>query len=171
VSPRWGVPVNAIILGAVLQSLLVLIYIGNTTAFSAFIALATIGMNLSYCLPIFLYLVYGRRNLKLAKGPFDLGKFGPAMNFIAVTWNVFLIVFLLFPSYQPATAVRTHEVLTDVGKYELLLRRLSFCIRICHGFVCSMGAESVSGSGSGDYCRITIQLTIVYLLLIAPCSS
>ena len=105
ISVRWGVPVNAIVLGAVLQCLLVLIYIGNTTAFSAFIALSTVGMNISYCLPIFLYLVYGRRYINPEKGPFDLGKWGPAVNFLAVAWNLFLTVFLLFPSYQPVTAV------------------------------------------------------------------
>jgi choline transport protein len=103
VSPRFNVPVNAILLAAVLQAILSLIFIGNTTAFNAFIALSTVGINLSYCLPVFLYLVYGRWNLKIEKGPFNLGRFGPFVNFVAVCWTAFLTIFLMFPSYQPVT--------------------------------------------------------------------
>jgi hypothetical protein len=40
------------ILAAVLQALLALIFIDNTTAFNAFIALSTIGINISYCLRV-----------------------------------------------------------------------------------------------------------------------
>ena len=67
VSNRCGVPVHTIILAATLQVSLSLIFIGNTTAFNAFIALSTVGINLSYCLPVFLYLSYGRRRLKVEK--------------------------------------------------------------------------------------------------------
>jgi amino acid transporter len=99
------VPVRAIILAATLQALLSLIFIGNTTAFNAFIALSTVGINLSYCLPVFLYLVYGRRHVNVEKGPFNLGRYGPYINFLAVAWTLFLTVFLMFPSYQPVTPV------------------------------------------------------------------
>ena len=112
VSPRWGVPVRAIILAATLQALLSLIFIGNTTAFNAFIALSTVGINLSYCLPVFLYLVYGRRHVNVEKGPFSLGRYGPYINFIAVAWTSFLTVFLMFPSYQPVTPVRLRLIVT-----------------------------------------------------------
>ena len=105
VSPRWNVPVNAIILAATFQAVLACIFIGNTTAFNAFIALSTVGINLSYCLPVFLYLVYGRWYLKPEKGPFNLGRFGPFINFVAVCWTLFLTIFLMFPSYQPVTPV------------------------------------------------------------------
>jgi len=106
VSTRFGVPVNAIVLAALLQALLALIFIGNTTAFNAFIALSTVGINISYCLPVFLYLVYGRWRLEIEKGPFNLGRFGPAINFVAVCWTLFLTIFLMFPSYQPVTPVQ-----------------------------------------------------------------
>lgn len=51
-----------------------LIFIGNTTAFNAFIALATVGINLSYSLPVFLYLVYGRRHYQSRKRAIQFGK-------------------------------------------------------------------------------------------------
>jgi len=92
---------NAILLTAILQALLALVFIGITTAFNAFIALSAVGINISYCLAVFLYLVYGRWNLEIVKGPFNLGKFGPIIKFVAVFWT-------LFNSLPLAAVLSTH---------------------------------------------------------------
>jgi choline transport protein len=84
ISPGWKIPVDVILFDATLQALLSLIFIGNTTAFNAFIAFSTIRINLSYCLPVFLCLVYGRWIIKPERGPFNLSPFGPFINFDAV---------------------------------------------------------------------------------------
>jgi len=144
VSKRWGVPVNAIVLAATLQALLSLIFIGNTTAFNAFIALSTVGINLSYCLPVLLYLVYGRWHLEIEKGPFNLGPYGPFINFVAICWTLFLTVFLMFPSYQPVDPVYPISENADISvKYELRGCDLGVCLSLCDCSVVRLGSKSL----------------------------
>lgn len=70
-------PVRMCILLTVLQFLLGLIYIGNTTAFNAILSMSILGMYASYVLPIGFMLWYGRRaSSSHAQGWFTLGKWG-----------------------------------------------------------------------------------------------
>lgn len=72
-------PVRMCILLTILQFLLGLIYIGNTTAFNAILSMSILGMYASYVLPIGFMLWYGRRSSSNhAKGWFTLGRWGTA---------------------------------------------------------------------------------------------
>lgn len=100
------VPTISIVVITVLQMLLGFIYLGNSTAFNAILAMAIIGMYLSYILPICYMLFFGRSKLARADfGPFRLGKaLGITFNVISIVWLTISIVFSTFPSAMPVTA-------------------------------------------------------------------
>ncbi|KAH8664393.1 amino acid/polyamine transporter I [Xylariales sp. PMI_506] len=100
------VPSLAIIIITVLQMVLGFIYLGNTTAFNAILAMAIIGMYLSYLLPIVYMLLLGRKKLPdSAYGPFRLGtSMGVLLNVVSIIWLTVAIIFSTFPSEMPVTA-------------------------------------------------------------------
>lgn len=101
------VPVKMCALLTVLQMLLGLIYVGNTTAFNAILAMAIIGMYTSYVIPIAYMLHYrwtSTQTAPLRFGYFRLGKLGWILNVISLAWGVLAIVFSTFPSSEPVTA-------------------------------------------------------------------
>lgn len=107
VDPTNEVPTAAVAAVTLLQMLLGFIYLGNSTAFNAILAMAIIGMYLSYVLPICYMLAHGRPSLLAAAdyGPFRLGRgFGVVCNVVSVVWLVVSIVFSTFPSAMPVTA-------------------------------------------------------------------
>ncbi len=103
VNKRVDVPVNAVGLAWFCISALSLIYIGNETAFYGINSGVTVIMIFSYVMPIALRLVYGFQHSALPLGPFTLGRWGLPINIFASCWCVYLIIFLCFPSYMPAT--------------------------------------------------------------------
>lgn len=103
-NPSNQLPVRMCILLTVLQFLLGLIYLGNTTAFNAIISMSILGMYASYVLPISFMLLYGRRSAVHRPGWFSMGRWGPTINIIALLWGAVAITFSMFPSYQPVTA-------------------------------------------------------------------
>ncbi|KAL2204516.1 amino acid permease, partial [Sarocladium strictum] len=108
ISKSRDVPVRAIVLITGLMACLGLIYIGNTTAYNAILAMAVIGMYISYAVPIACMLFNGRPNV-LAKsdyGWFKLPKWlGIAVNSISLVWWLLCLVFMTFPSLMPVTEV------------------------------------------------------------------
>lgn len=106
VDKQRDVPVRAVVLVTALQMLLGFIYLGNTTAFNAILAMAIIGLYLSYILPIIYMLFNGRQNLKKSDyGPWKLGKvLGVILNVISIVWMTVAMVFSSFPSAMPVTA-------------------------------------------------------------------
>jgi choline transport protein len=100
-----AVPTMAIVVVTVLQVLLGFIYLGNSTAFNAILAMAVIGMYMSYLLPV-VYMLLGRSRLAPADyGPFRLGgPLGIVCNVVSVIWLVVSIIFSTFPSAIPVTA-------------------------------------------------------------------
>jgi choline transport protein len=98
------IPVRAIILITVTASLLGLVNIGSSTAFNALTSLALIGHYTSYLLPITL-LVFRRFGKKeIPWGPWTLGRWGLPINLISMAYSIVLIVFMVFPPYQPVRA-------------------------------------------------------------------
>ncbi|RGP72014.1 hypothetical protein FLONG3_6913 [Fusarium longipes] len=103
VNKQLEVPVYAIVVTTVLQMLLGFIYLGNTTAFNAFLAMAIIGMYASYALPIIVMLFARKRLSTNSFGPFKLGPAGPILNIVSLIWIAVVIVFSTFPSIMPVT--------------------------------------------------------------------
>ena len=103
VSPKYRIPINALGLVAGIIALLQLIIIGSTSAFYAIVGLSTIGLYLSYVLPILFIALAKLRGDTIEYGPIKLGRFGLFINIFAVVYGIFMLIFLPFPPYQPVT--------------------------------------------------------------------
>ncbi|GFZ43713.1 hypothetical protein JCM24511_01433 [Saitozyma sp. JCM 24511] len=101
VNPRFGVPLNGLILSTVVCALLGLIYLGSSAAFNAFTGVATICLGCSYAYPVLCSLVRGRKMVRNA--PFSLGKAGFFVNTVTVVWIAFSIILFCMPTAIPVT--------------------------------------------------------------------
>lgn len=64
-------------------------------------SLSLIGHYTSYVLPIFLLIIRRFDKKEIPWGPWTLGKWGLFINLISAIFSLVLIVFMLFPPYQP----------------------------------------------------------------------
>lgn len=101
VNKSLDVPVNAIILSAVVDCLLGLIYFGSSAAFNSFTGVATICLSTSYGVPILINVLRGRRAVKHSS--FSLGRFGYAINITTIVWIVLAVVLFCMPVSLPVT--------------------------------------------------------------------
>ena len=106
VSPRHSTPVYTIWL-CVVAAFLGAVY---SKAYSVVTSISTIGLYISYVIPV--YLHWRRPEIKL--GPWHLGRYGKAINIIAIFWVVFLSIILCL-----ADVIRTG--ITILGVTILLL--------------------------------------------------
>ncbi|KAJ5917488.1 hypothetical protein N7466_011042 [Penicillium verhagenii] len=102
VNKKLDVPVWAIILSAVVDGLLGLIYFGSTAAFNSFTGVATICLSTSYGLPILISMIRGRKDVR--NSGFSLGRFGYAINAITIAWIVLAVVIFCMPYTLPTTS-------------------------------------------------------------------
>jgi amino acid transporter len=93
VSQAHGTPVNTIWL-CVVAAFLGAVYSG---AYAVVTSISTIGLYLSYIIPVFLHL---RLRVQPERGPWHLGRFSRALNLIAVLWVIFLCIVLSIPDHQ-----------------------------------------------------------------------
>jgi len=105
VHPTLHVPVNALFLDVAICVILLTIAIGSTTAFYAIISLATLGLYISNIIPLTFFVIAKLRNQDIPYGPYHFGNkaLGLAINFFALVWAVFIIIFLPFPPMVPVT--------------------------------------------------------------------
>ena len=78
----------AIALSSVLAFLLGLPLLKSTVAFSAVVSISTIGLYISYAIPIFCRSMYARKNFE--RGPFHLGRWSTVVGWVAVLWVAFI---------------------------------------------------------------------------------
>jgi amino acid transporter len=90
VSQRHSTPVYTIWLCAA-AAFMALVYSG---AYAVVTAISTIGLYISYVLPVFLSLRAKGAGREVERGPWSLGRYGKAVNVLAVLWVVFLSVIL-----------------------------------------------------------------------------
>lgn len=110
-APLWskvnhglGVPVYALLLVTLVQLLLGLIYLGSTSAFTAFVSVGVIALAVSYAIPIGISVWHRRREVSTARwncGPV----IGPIVNGVALCWIAFEVVLFSMPTALPVTEV------------------------------------------------------------------
>ncbi|EXJ94240.1 hypothetical protein A1O1_02633 [Capronia coronata CBS 617.96] len=99
-----GVPVYALLLVTVVQLLLGLIYLGSTSAFTAFVSVGVIGLAVSYAIPIGISVWHRRKEVSTA--PWNCGPvIGPIVNGIALCWILFEVVLFSMPTALPVDEV------------------------------------------------------------------
>lgn len=96
-------PINALGLITATCIALSLIYIGSTTAFNAIVSLSSIGLHVSYILPITFILLRKIRGPPIVYGPFNLGKWGIPVNMFALAYLIYVIIWMAFPTILPVT--------------------------------------------------------------------
>ncbi|TGO35062.1 hypothetical protein BHYA_0172g00250 [Botrytis hyacinthi] len=129
ISPTTQVPVRAIVALTIVEMLLGLIYLGNSTAFNAIVSMSVLGMYASYLVPIIYMIIYGRKKIRKSQyGPFRLGDtLGLIVNVIAVVWLLVAIVFCTFPSVQPVTAQNMNYSVVVMGGWLFFGAIFYFC--------------------------------------------
>lgn len=96
-SPLW-----ATFTCGVISTLVVAIYVGTTTAFSAFVGSFVLLTTSSFLLCIVPHMLH-KRNI-ITPGPFWLGKWGFVVNLVAVLYMVVFFVIYCLPYSMPVTA-------------------------------------------------------------------
>ena len=108
-APRFRTPANAVWLSSALAFLLPCVLLAALSArgkagdfgtlYSAVTGISTIGLYLSYGIPLVLKLNAVRSGLWKAStnGPWNLGSWSVAVNIIAVVWIAFITVLFVLP--------------------------------------------------------------------------
>ncbi|KAM6510378.1 hypothetical protein FSOLCH5_010818 [Fusarium solani] len=100
VNRRLQVPVNAVFLTVILLFLVNLLILGPSTVLNAMFGAGGFFFVNSYCIPIILLLIRGRKSLPENRS-FHLGRFGTAINATAVAYCAVLGTIINFPTFIP----------------------------------------------------------------------
>ncbi|KAG2412391.1 hypothetical protein HFD88_009948 [Aspergillus terreus] len=96
-------PVNAVWFVVLFSIGLNCIAIGSTQTATAIFNITAPALDISYVSVIMAHQLY-RNRVKFVEGPFTLGKWGPLLNWVSVTWVLFISTVLFFPPSVPVTA-------------------------------------------------------------------
>lgn len=98
---KQEVPINAVWLSAFISFCMALTSLKSLVAFQAMVSIATIGLYIAYALPIILRVTLARKSF--CPGPFNLGRFGVLVGWIAVLWVATITVLFSLPVEYPVT--------------------------------------------------------------------
>lgn len=119
IHPRAKVPANAIVLVAVLCTVLGCIYLGNATAFLAFVSSFVVLTMASYTAAILPNLVSRRRRVQ--PGPFWMkGAIGFIANTVSCIFMLVFIVIFCFPFAMPVTAIYMNYTCVLLGGFTII---------------------------------------------------
>ncbi|XP_044494433.1 amino-acid permease BAT1-like isoform X2 [Mangifera indica] len=128
---KQEVPINAVWLSAVISFCMALTYLGSTVAFQAMVSIATIGLYIAYALPIFFRVTLARKSF--VPGPFNLGRYGVLVGWVAVVWVATISVLFSLPVAYPITSETLNYTPVAVGGL-LLLTASSWIFSARHWF-------------------------------------
>ncbi|WVZ68186.1 hypothetical protein U9M48_017157 [Paspalum notatum var. saurae] len=93
------VPQNVVWLSVSVALVMALTSLGSQVAFQAMVSIATLGLYISYALPIFFRVTTARRSF--VPGPFHLGRYGVVVGAVAVLWVALVNVLFCLPVAYP----------------------------------------------------------------------
>ncbi|KAG8821172.1 hypothetical protein FRC19_008204 [Serendipita sp. 401] len=105
-------PIRTVWLACVLSFILALPSLGSSVAFAAATSIATIGLYISYGIPILLRVI-GRDRFK--KGPWHLGAFSIPISVTAVIWIGTISILFILPQVNPVTKQTLNYSIVAVG--------------------------------------------------------
>lgn len=118
IHPGLDVPIWAIVISATFEAIWVAILFGSTEAFFTVLSVATIGLYISYLIPIAVAIF--RRNQLRDERFYSLGKWGLCCNITSSIYLLFCSIFFFFPSEMPATASNMNYACVAFGIIALL---------------------------------------------------
>ncbi|KAK3934766.1 amino-acid permease BAT1 [Diplogelasinospora grovesii] len=114
VDQRFRSPIRAVWLAATLSFILALPSLGSSVAFAAATSIATIGLYISYGLPILIGLIW-HRSFTVMKGPFNLKGFSRPIAAVACAWIACITVVFCLPTANPVTSETLNYTVVAVG--------------------------------------------------------
>uniref|UniRef100_R7W657 Putative amino-acid permease n=1 Tax=Aegilops tauschii TaxID=37682 RepID=R7W657_AEGTA len=96
---KHEVPLNIVWLSVLVAFAMALTSLGSQVAFQAMVSIATLGLYISYALPIFFRVTTARKSF--VRGPFHLGRYGVIIGWAAVLWVAFITVLFSLPVAYP----------------------------------------------------------------------
>lgn len=114
VDARFHSPIRAVWLAAGLAFILALPSLGSSVAFAAATSIATIGLYISYGIPILIGLIW-HRSFVAMKGPFNLGVFSRPIALCACAWIGCISVVFCLPAANPVTDQTLNYTVVAVG--------------------------------------------------------
>jgi len=112
VDKRYKSPIRTVWLAATLSFLLAIPSLGSSVAFSAATSIATIGLYISYGLPILVAITWPS-NFK--KGPFNLRFASRMIGLVAVVWIAFISIIFCLPTVNPVDSQTLNYTPVAVG--------------------------------------------------------
>ena len=112
VDARFSSPIRTVWLAAFLAFLLAVPSLGSAVAFSAATSIATIGLYISYGIPILITVIYPQGYIK---GPFSLGRFSRPVGIIACSWIGFITIVFNLPTLYPVNSQTVNYTPVAVG--------------------------------------------------------
>jgi amino acid transporter len=106
-------PLANVIFVFFIDSLLLLLQLASSTAFAAIIAIATLGYQISYFIPIFFRCTAARKTFPL--GEFNLGRFSLPIAITSSIWLAITSVFMFFPAEYPVTKDTMNYAILIIG--------------------------------------------------------
>jgi len=110
--PKTKVPVSAVWLATVVAFILGLPSLNSSVAQAAVTSIATIGLYISYGIPILLRLMKGK---DFIPGRFHLGKYSVFINIIACGWVALITIMFVLPPQYPVTVNNFNYASVAVG--------------------------------------------------------
>lgn len=111
-------PIAIVFFVFVVDSLLLLLQLASTTAFSNIISITTIGFQISYFMPIFYRCTAAR--CTFVPGEFNLGRFGLPIAVISSIWLFITSIIMFFPMEYPVTKDNMNYAVVIVGGIAIL---------------------------------------------------
>lgn len=112
VSTKYQSPIRTVCLAAFLSFLLAIPSLGSSVAFSAATSIATIGLYISYGLPILIGLIYPSN---FAKGPFNLRALSRPIATVACLYIAFITIVFCLPELNPVNSQTLNYTPVAVG--------------------------------------------------------
>ncbi|GAA5813672.1 hypothetical protein MFLAVUS_007158 [Mucor flavus] len=100
-SENNNVPRRALFAQLVVSILVIMPTFASVIYWQAIMSTAVVSINAAYGIPFLCRLIWVRNDMP--RGPFSLGRFGLALNFISVVWIIFFSIILCIPSVSPVT--------------------------------------------------------------------
>lgn len=119
IHPTLDVPVYALILSFIGVVVFGCIYLGSSSAFNAIVSASVVWLTLSYAIPVFIDVLYGRT--RLADRPFRLpNALGWVCNIVGILYVAFTAVLFHFPPFLPVTGNNMNYCVVAFAILEIL---------------------------------------------------
>ncbi|CAL4959490.1 unnamed protein product [Urochloa decumbens] len=115
---KQEVPLNVVWLSVAVAFVMALTALGSQVAFQAMVSITTLGLYISYALPIVFRVTTARKSF--VQGPFHLGNYGVLVGSVAVFWVALVTVLFCLPVAYPVAKDNFNYTPVAVGGVLLL---------------------------------------------------